>query len=179
MRTLAPIVLAAALAGGFTHAGAADQKPPRPAASQPPAGPRRIGTFDDWTAATNAEAGQTVCYAFARALSSAPPISGRGGVILTVTQRASGRDAVALSAGFAYAPGAVVTAQTDQANLSFYTAHRSAFARDGRAAVAAMQKARDIVLKSPAPRGGQVTDRFSLRGFSAAYIAIGKACPPK
>jgi len=41
----------------------------KPAAATPPArpaGPKAIGHFDDWTAATNSEAGQTVCYAAGR-----------------------------------------------------------------------------------------------------------------
>lgn len=168
------MIIAALLGASVSTALAAD---PKPAAGA--SGPKRIGTFDDWSAATNQEAGDTVCYAFTKAQSSAPPVSGRGDVVLTVTQRPSGRDAVAISAGFTYPTGATVAATADQTNLSFYTAHRSAFARDGKAAVAALQKARELIAKSPGPHGVQVTDRFSLRGFSAAYAAIAKACPAK
>ncbi len=101
-------------------------------------------------------------------------------MVLTVTQRATGRDAVALSAGFAYPPNAAVTVQVEQNSLPFYTAQRSAFARDGHAAVVAFQKGGKAIAKSPAPRGsGEVTDTFSLRGFTAAYNAIDKACPAK
>jgi len=153
---------------------------PRPASRPAPAkpGPRSIGTFEDWTAATNMEAGQTVCYAFTRAQSSNPAISGRGQVVLTVTERSSGRDTVALSAGFSYAATAAVAIAIDQTTMEFYTAQRSAFARDGHAAVIAFEKAGRVIAKSPGPKG-PVTDVFSLRGFSAAYAAIGKACPPK
>ena len=80
----------------------------KPAHTAAPAGPKAIGKFDDWTAATNKEAGQTVCYAFTRAQSSAPAVPGRGDVVLTVTERPGGRDAVAISAGFAYAANAAV-----------------------------------------------------------------------
>jgi hypothetical protein len=126
------------------------------------------------------EAGQTVCYAFTRAQSSAPAMSGRGPVVLTVTERSSGRDAVAISAGFPYAATAAVAVAIDQTTMEFYTAQRSAFARDGHAAVVAFEKSGRVVAKSPMPTGkGPVTDQFSLRGFSAAYAAIGKACPPK
>src|SRR5271165_2352305 len=79
------------------------------AAPAHPAAPTSIGKFDDWTAATHEESGQTVCYAFTRAQSSAPELPGRGTVILTVTERASGRDAVAIEAGFPYAANAAVT----------------------------------------------------------------------
>lgn len=133
--------------------------------------------FEDWQAAVHQEAGQTVCYAFTRASASAPKLPGRGDVVLTVTQRPTGRDAVAISAGFNYPPNAEVVMTVEQASLPFYTAHRSAFARDGHAAVAAFARGRAAAAKSPGPRGAPVTDTFSLRGFSAAYAAINKACP--
>ena len=147
----------------------------RPAAS----GPKRIGKWGDWQAATHKEGQETVCYAFTRPTGSSPQAPGRGDVVLSVTERPGGRDAVALSAGFAYRRSAEVEASADGVTLPFYTAGRSAFARDGRAAVALFSKGRQAVVKSPAPRGKAVTDTFSLIGFSQAYAAINKACPAK
>jgi hypothetical protein len=162
-----------------TPAMAVTKKPVAHPAAHPatPAGPKQIGKFEDWTAATHAESGQTVCYAFTRAQSSAPVLPGRGAVVLTVTERSSGRDAVAIEAGFAYAPNATVTLQVDQTGLEFYTAGRNAFARDGKAAVTAFQKGNRAIARSPGPK--EVTDTFSLKGFGAAYAAIVKACPAK
>jgi hypothetical protein len=161
-----------------------------PAAAQPkkPAAPprsetgstvaKKLGGFEDWIAATHQESGQTVCYAFTYAKHSAPAVAGRDPVILTVTQRAGGRDAVAISAGFDYGKSAVVSMQVETTGLDFYTAQRNAFARDGKAAVAAFGKGAQALARSPGPRDGQVVvDTFSLRGFSAAYAAINKACP--
>ena len=141
--------------------------------------PKEIGKFEDWTAATHQESGQTVCYAFVRAQSSTPSVPGRGQVVLTVTERPTGRDAVAIEAGFAYAPNASATVQVDQAGLDFYTSQRNAFARDGKAAVAAFHKGARAIARSPAAKEQQVTDTFSLKGFGAAYAAIVKACPAK
>ena len=141
------------------------------------AGPKQIGKFEDWTAATHTESGQTVCYAFTRVQSSAPTLPGRGAVVLTVTERPSGRDAVAIEAGFAYPANASVTVQVDQTGLEFYTAARAAFAREGKAAVAAFQRGSRAIARSPGPK--EVTDTFSLKGFGAAYAAIVKACPAK
>jgi hypothetical protein len=147
--------------------------PAHPAAT----GPKSIGKFDDWTAATHSESGQTVCYAFTRVQSSLPALPGRGAVVLTVTERPSGRDAVAIEAGFAYAANATVTVQVDQAGLDFYTSGRDAFARNGKAAVTAFGKGSRAIARSPAPK--EVTDTFSLKGFGQAYAAIIKACPSK
>jgi hypothetical protein len=158
---------------------------PKPPAHAPAAAnaPKKLGTFDEWTAATHQEGGATVCYAFTYASHSVPTLPGRGEVVLTVTERPTGRDDVALSAGFAYAAGATVTLQVDQTTLDFYTAQpqpgRNAFARDGKAVIAAFGKGKEAQARSPGPREAKVVDTFSLRGFSAAYAAISKACPPK
>ncbi len=153
-------------------------KPAEPAKPAPAAAPKELGKFDDWIAATHQESGQTVCYAFVRVQHSTPTLANRGDVILTVTERPSGRDAVAISAGFDYPKNAAVTVQVDTAGLDFYTSKSDAFARDGKAAVAAFQKASQALSRSPGPRDSQtVVDTFSLHGFSGAYAAITKACP--
>jgi hypothetical protein len=144
-----------------------------------PAGPKELGKFDDWIAATHLESGQQTCYAFVRAKNSVPALAGRGDVVLTVTERPSGRDWVAISAGFPFRKDATVTVQVGTAGLDFYTAQSSAFARDGRAAVAAFQRGEVAVARSPGPHDQTMIDTFSLQGFSAAYAAINKACPAR
>jgi hypothetical protein len=141
------------------------------------AGPKKIGEFGDWIAATNSESGQTICYAFTRVQSSSPTLTERGKVVLTVTQRSSGRDAVAIEAGFSYPANTTVTVQVDQTGLDFYTHSQDAFARDGKAAVAAFNRGSRAIARSPAPK--VVTDTFSLKGFAQAYAAVVKACPAK
>lgn len=179
-RSLPVLTLLAALA---LAAPALAQTKPAPAPAQPaaPAGPKSIGSFDDWQAATYSEGGQTVCYAFVKARKSDPKIQGRGEVVLTVTQRGTGRDSVALSAGFDYAANATAEVQVDARKDEFYTAKRSAFARDGKALVAALLKAKTITATSPHPnpKTPKVVDTFSPKGFAKAYEAINKACPPK
>jgi Invasion associated locus B (IalB) protein len=159
----------------------AQNKPAAPAKPTAVAPAKELGKFDDWIAATHQESGRTVCYAFVRPKNSAPRMPGRGDVVLTVTERPSGRDAVAItSTGFTYRKDAVVTMQVETASLDFYTAQNSAFARDGKAVVAAFQKGEQAIARSPGERDGQtVVDTFSLRGFSAAYAAINKACPAR
>lgn len=153
--------------------------PSRPAVRSGANAPKSIGKFEEWQAATHVEAGQTVCYAFTRVQSSSPTLPGRGDVVLTVTQRPSGRDAVAITAGFPYAANAEVMVSVDKMDLPFYTSGRSAFARDGNAVTAVFDKGRAVVAKSPGPKGVTISDTFGLRGFAAAYAAINKACPAK
>ena len=178
MRTLTvllALVMFAAPALAQTRKPAA----PTPAAAKP-AGGKQFGDFGDWKAATSTEAGQTVCYAISFASHSAPAVPGRDKVVLTVTERPSQRDTVAISVGYAY-PGTnpVVAVQVDQTSLDFYPAGRSAFARDGHAVVAAFQRGKQVTVRAPGPRTGTVVDTFSLNGFSRAYEAVTKSCPAK
>ena len=184
MRVLTSLLLLAL--SGASSAGAADVRlaqaaRPAPSAAQnaPQNAPKSIGTFTDWQAATHQEGGQLVCYAFTRATASTPAVPGRGDVVLTVTHRVAARDAVALSAGFAYPANADVTVQVDKTGLAFFTAGRSAFATEDKAAIDAFERGITAVARSPGPRNTRVQDTFSLRGFTASYEAINKACPAR
>jgi hypothetical protein len=166
-------ILATVLSALVIVPAIAQQRAPAPTAQQQ--GPRRLGDFQDWIAAVHTEAGQKVCYAFTRAQRSDPA---RDGVILTVTHRTASRDQVALTAGYAYPRNAAVTVTVGQRELPFYTGGNSAFARDGRAAVAAFRGGANAVARGPRAGGrGTATDTFSLTGFSAAYDAISQECP--
>lgn len=167
----APLVAAVlALAPGFALAAA-------PAA---PPGPKPLGTFQHWTAATYDDGGQTICYAFSEAVKSVPAVAGRSKVLLSVTERKGSRDEVALTAGYAYPAKASVTLSVLATRLDLYTAGDAAFARDGVAAVKAFEAGVGATTAGPSADGkGKVVDSFSLDGFTAAYQAILKACPAK
>ncbi|MFH5923370.1 invasion associated locus B family protein [Roseomonas xinghualingensis] len=135
-------------------------------------GPQRLGTFQDWTAATHQEGSNKVCYAFTR-------MEGRQNALLTVTHRPQGRDQVALRIGRSFPRNAEVKVDVGNNDLDFYTAGDNAFARDGRATVAAFRNGREAVAKSPGPNNRNTTETFSLSGFTAAYEAISKECPPR
>jgi hypothetical protein len=178
MRTRIVCLIALVLAVGLSSSAVAAKPVHKPPAHPAVRGPKAIGTFDDWIAATYEQAGHTVCYAFTRAQTSTPSLPHRGQVVLTVTQRPDQRDGVAIEAGFDFAPKAAVTVQVDRTGLDFYTAQHNAFARDGKASVVAFQRGARAIARLPGPHGHQVTDTFSLKGFSAAYAAVVKACPP-
>ena len=139
--------------------GAAPAQPQKPATAAPPAkaeGPSKSAISTTGSPRPTPRRGSR----------SATPLSGRttrprrfpaaATVVFTVSQRPSGRDAVAITAGFPYAPNAAVTVQVDQTALEFYTAGRSAFAHDGHAAAAAFGTWRKITAPSPGPRNAQV-----------------------
>jgi invasion protein IalB len=158
--------------------------PAAEAAAQQQQRPQKIGDFQSWTAATHTEGGQKVCYAFTRATrSEGVPNRASNDVLLVVTHRPKGRDQVALQSGYAYPRGAEggdpVKVSVGGANIGFYTAGSSAFARDNKAALAALRNGREAVARGPLPNGGrgQASDSFSLAGFGAALDAISRECP--
>jgi len=186
-------VLAASLLAALPALAQQPQRPAQqPAQPQRPAqpqgqpqaqqqgGPSSIGRFEDWEAVTLSERGQKVCYAFTRAAASSPAVQGRGEVVLIVTHRGRSRDEVAVRAGYTYPanaePAGTVEAAGGNIALAFFAAGEAAFARDRAAAVAAFERGRALRLAGPGPRGGTVTDMFSLRGFTAARRAINEAC---
>ena len=145
-----------------------------------PAGPRALGTFQSWTAATHSESGAKLCYAFARAARS-EGVPGRDAqnILLLVTHRPNGRDQVAIRSGYTFGRGAELRLVIGTADLPAYTSQDSAFLRDGRAAVSAMRNGREAQARAPGPNGrGTAQDIFPLAGFSAAYEAISRECPP-
>ncbi|MCL2428677.1 MAG: hypothetical protein FWD12_05550 [Alphaproteobacteria bacterium] len=149
-----------------------------PPPKQPSSNVQQLGKFQSWTAVTRQESGETICYVFSHPEASAPAIAGRGRPALTVTERSSGRDTVAFSAGFTFPEEAEPSLQVEQTAHPFYTVGHDAFARDGAATTQALRKGRLAVMRSPGPEGAQVVDTFGLRGFEQAYAAIQKACPP-
>jgi hypothetical protein len=145
-----------------------------------PAGPRALGTFQSWTAATHSENGAKLCYAFTRAARS-EGVPGRNAqdILLLVTHRPAGRDQVAIRSGYTFGRGAELRLTVGTADLPAYTSQDSAFLRDGRAAVAALRNGREAQARAPGPNGrGTAQDIFPLAGFSAAYEAISRECPP-
>lgn len=167
--TLAPLrpLLAAALAAGFLAQPAAAQ------AQAPAAGPQSLSRHDDWEVAFLTEQGRRVCYAFTRAVRSEGAPQGRTAPVVTVTHRPGSRDQIALLAGVPFAANAEVPVEIAEARFAFYTGGTSAFAREGAPVVAAFRRGREAVFRIPAAQGrAAITDRASLRGFTAAYQAL-------
>ncbi len=140
------------------------------------AGPKSLGIFGDWTAATYGAGSSKACYAFTPAKSSSLALPNRGAVLLTVTQRKEAGDEVTLAAGYAYPTSPKVTLTAGASVIDFYTAGQTAFTTGGKEAVAAFQTSAAALAKSSGPNGVTVVDKFSLKGFSGAYSAIRKAC---
>lgn len=145
------------------------------------AGPVAIGQnggkSGQWTAAAYGHGADKVCYAFTRVQSSSPDLQSRGKVLLTVSERAHAHNEVSVNAGYVYPHDAKATLTVGNQTFPFYTQHSTAFTTAGDQAVAAFKIANSASFVGPDPHGhGQVTDVFSLDGFSDAYKMIVQAC---
>jgi hypothetical protein len=130
------------------------------------AGPTSLGVFSDWTSAQIGEGSAHVCYAFTRAIGSAKTPSA---AMIIVSERSTSRDEVVVNATSNYTPGTEVAVQIDrQPPVSFYTAGRSAFARDGRATVIGLQKGSDATATT---RAASMATRNSRSPGSARPMA--------
>jgi hypothetical protein len=172
MRFLSVCCTALALAGVIPAFAA--PKTAAPAAAPASTGPKEIARSKNWIAATHTESGHPICYAFTRA-GNQDPATGTGPV-LSVTNRSTARNEVAIGGGPVYPKDASITLQVDQTGLDFYTAGHDAFARDGKATVAAFEHGTTAVARVPGPHG-PTTISFNLDGFKAAHDAMEKACP--
>ena len=87
---------------------------------------------------------------------SAPALPGRGEVVLTVTERPSGRDTVAISAGFPFAQGrgGDRAGRSDRPRLLHRPEQRVRPRRQGRGG--RVPEGQQALARSPGPRDGQI-----------------------
>ena len=141
------------LAGGMAAAmAAAVAAGPARAANPVP-----INRFTDWLAQTYDDSGKTLCYA-----TSAP-------------KKQAGN-----FAGYDLKPNSEVILTIGDQNFSLSVLQKDrAWAKDAtvdKAMIDAMRKGSSLTVKGTSSRGTEITDTYSLLGFSKAYQAIGAAC---
>jgi hypothetical protein len=144
--------------------------------------PTPINKFIDWTAATYDDAGKTLCYATSEPKKQAGKFTSRGKPYIAITHapQANVRDQVSYVAGYEFKPDSEVKVTIGKQSFSLNLLQKDrAWAKDAdtdKALVAAMRKGNTLVIKGVSARGNEITDTYSLNGFTKAYQAIGAAC---
>jgi invasion protein IalB len=146
--------------------------------------PQFLGAFQDWEAYAGTEGKSKVCYAVTQPTKEEGQYSRRGEVYLFVTHRPADHEqnAVNIKAGYTYKSGSAVNVAIGNHTASMYVKDDTAWNRtsqDDHAMVQAMIKGSTMIVHGTSEHGTATTDTFSLKGFSAAYQAIGKACGVK
>ncbi|GIX17242.1 MAG: hypothetical protein KatS3mg119_1428 [Rhodothalassiaceae bacterium] len=147
--------------------------------------PQFLGGYHDWDAFTLDERnGQKICYMVSvpKSWSASRRDARRGKIYVTVTHRprAKIRDQVNFVMGHPLKKGSEVTVTVDGGTrVKLFTEGDGAWTyseKDDRRLVAAMKRGLEMTVVGVSERGTTTTDRYSLRGFTAAYNAISRAC---
>ena len=143
-----------------------------------------LGKHGDWEAFSDSEAGKSVCYMGSEPTDKRGKYNVRGATYLMVTHRPAenSKNVVSVRAGYTHKAGSDVVVAIGKAQFKLFTKDGWAFAPDAdadNALVAAMIKGAAMTVVGYSARGTKTTDIYSLKGFTAAYRAIGKACKVK
>jgi invasion protein IalB len=140
-----------------------------------------LGKSGDWESFTYNEKGGKVCYIASQPTRSVGAPKGRGNVFFTITHRTTDKSigVVSIDAGYTYKKDAPVEIDVGGAKFDLYTTGDSAWARNDKAVVAALLKAKTVIAHGTPAKGDPVADTFSLDGFAKAYAEINKACDVK
>ena len=140
-----------------------------------------LGTFEAWEALQDREDGKSVCYVGSEPTKARGKYKKRGRTFVLVTHRPAEKstNVVSVQAGYTYKTGSEVEITIGKTAFNLFTDGGHAFAYDSKSdneLVKAMIRGTAMVVRGTSSRGTLTTDTYSLKGFTAAYKAIGKAC---
>jgi invasion protein IalB len=143
-----------------------------------------INVFGDWSAFSGRETGKTVCYMGSVPRKKSGKYKARGKTLIVIIHRPAEKalNVVNIQAGYTYKPGSEVQFTIDGATFTLFTDGGYAWAKDAeadRALTLAMRVGSRLVVRGTSAGGTATTDTYSLKGFTAAHKAIGKACGVK
>lgn len=146
------------------------------------ANPTPINKFSDWVASTYNDSGKTLCYATTEPKKVVGKFQGRGKPYIAVTHApaANVRDQISYVAGYEFKPDSDVKVTIGKQTFILGVLQKGrAWAKDAdtdKALVLAMRKGNSLTIKGTSAKGTDITDVYSLLGFTKAYQAIGAAC---
>jgi hypothetical protein len=144
--------------------------------------PTPINRFSDWLAQTYNDNGKTLCYATSAPKKQAGNFKSRGNPYIAVTHapQSGVRDQVSYIAGYELKPNSDVTLTIGKQAFTLSVLQKDrAWAKDSetdKAMIDAMRRGNSLTIEGTSSRGTNITDTYSLVGFSKAYQAIGTAC---
>lgn len=134
-----------------------------------------------WAAFIIKERGGTACYMVGRPISSKPSNVKRDKVWILITHRpySKSRNVISVFAGYPYKTDSDAKVTIDKKTYSLFTKDETAWTKDGSTdatMVEAMRAGSKLRVEGVSKRGTKTVDTFTLKGFSRAHDAIGKAC---
>lgn len=145
------------------------------------AAPKVLGTYEGWQSYLLVEGNRRTCYMASAPQKKEPATAKRGSnVLLFVTHRTADnkRNVVNVHVGYTLNSRDVRVAIGDK-SFDLFTDRDTAWTRadkDDKAMVEQMMKGSTLTVSGESDRGTKTVDTYSLKGFSAAYKEINKAC---
>jgi hypothetical protein len=142
---------------------------------------KRLGLYESWEANVSGGGAQQVCFMVSEPSKKEPADAKRGTTQAFVSHRPGekARDVVSVTLGYPIKPGSDVRATVGNRTFDLFTKGETAWAKDNaadKALVTAMTNGSTMAVAGESERGTKTVDTYSLKGFSAAYKEIGKAC---
>ncbi|MDP6172671.1 MAG: invasion associated locus B family protein [Rhodospirillales bacterium] len=143
-----------------------------------------IGEYGAWSAFTDGAGKEKSCYMFGRPEKREGKHKKRGKTYLLITHWPAKKDrnVVELRAGYTYKKDSEVRVNIGSHGYSLFTRGATAWAQDEKTDLSlalTMIKGARLIARGVSSEGTRTRDTYSLKGFTAAYKAIGKACPVK
>jgi len=144
---------------------------------------QRVETFNDWSVYVANGANGRICFAVSQPVETAPTGVNRDAIYFMLTSWPNGvRNEAYIIIGYPFATDSIATVTIDNTdNFEFFTvADGAAWLRDlgqEQALVVAMQRGIEMVVRGRSQRGTDTTDRYSLRGVTAALNRVQQECP--
>jgi len=144
---------------------------------------QRIDTFNDWSVYVANSANGRICFAVSQPVETAPTGVNRDAIYFMLTTWPNGvRNEAYIIIGYPFATDSIATVTIDNTdNFEFFTvAEGAAWLRDlgqEQALIVAMQRGIEMVVRGRSQRGTDTTDRYSLRGVTAAINRVQQECP--
>jgi hypothetical protein len=143
--------------------------------------PKPLGEFDDWAAYSYKSESGSVCYIVSQPTDWEPKNVNRGPIFFLVTHRPAERvrNEVNTIIGYPFKENSTATVTIGDAKYELFTSGDGAWAdtaeRD-RQIVESMKNGTTMRLQGTSWRGTNTTDRYSLRGVTAAMDKIDEEC---
>jgi invasion protein IalB len=140
-----------------------------------------LGQEGDWDVFANAKSKASLCYIGSKPIKDEGDYSKRGDIYVLITLRKEEgfKDVVSFQQGYTLKSGSDVQVSVGSNNFKLFSSDETAWtyeSKDDLALVKAMKAGSELVVKGVSSKGTQTTDTYSLKGISAAYEAMRKAC---
>jgi Invasion associated locus B (IalB) protein len=155
--------------------------PPRPAGAQPAPQAALLDSFGDWGAYAAGQGRSKICYALSTPKDRLPKDLKRDPAYVFVSFRPAEnvRNEVAVVMGFPTKDGGPAEVTVGPTRYTLVTKGSNAWIRnpaeEGQV-IATMSRGQTLTIKATSGRGNQVTDRYSLSGFSQALDRARREC---